>query len=378
MLRKLLATSAIAASLLAGAVHPAVAAPGTAAAPALAKLQEEPDLRQECSNRSAEAARVNGWTRSRFEYCHHTREETNLYATNGTYLGFFHFDLWTLGFAYDGSRRVDYVTSIENLALASQLNHELTWLTVNYDSCSGMADIACSGPRERTGASNDWYTNPRMDTFTVTSPDGTGTGTFKFVTHTMRLNFIVEYRDGRTHPYDEWATAVAHVRFDNAGPSLGNGKHKGTVFTDHVPTLNLPLTGAAIDAEARHVDDAQNHPERTFPSRVGKVAPGKTTPLHRLMDSSEIDKNHTASVNICRNIWGPEYTSGGQDCDEYPFKSTYEGSWKSTGNQPFQWNGSARPIDAGDNQRGGTKLANFYGENRILDNDPFYVRVTPS
>lgn len=376
MLRKLLATAAVAASLLATTGQSALAATETTAAPTVAQLQAEPDLRQECANRADEAARVNGWTRSPFEYCHHTREETNLYATNGAYLGFFNFDLWTLGFAYDGSRRVDYVTTIENLALASQLNHELTWLTVNYDSCTGMADVSCSSPRERSAASNDWYTNPRMDTYTVTSPDTAGSGPFTTATHTTRLNFTVEYRDGRTHPYDEWSTAVAHVRFDSAGSALGNGKHKGTVFTDHVPTLDLPLSDAGIDEEARHVNDAQNHPERTFPSRVGKAVPGKTTPLHRLMNSSEIDKNHTASVSICRNVWGPEYTSGGQDCDEYPFKSTYEGSWKSTNNQPFQWNGSARPIDAGDNQRGGTKLAGFYGEKRILDNDPFYVRVT--
>ncbi|MFD9701272.1 hypothetical protein [Lentzea sp. NPDC059081] len=155
MLRKLLATAAIAASLLTVAVHPATANTDATAA-TVAQLQDEPDLRQECGNRSSEAARVNGWTCSRFEYCHHTREETNLYATNGAYLGFFNFDLWTLGFAYDGSRRVDYVTSIENLALASQLNHELTWLTVDYDSCTGMADVTCSGPLERSAASNEW------------------------------------------------------------------------------------------------------------------------------------------------------------------------------------------------------------------------------
>ncbi|GDY33975.1 NucA/NucB deoxyribonuclease domain-containing protein [Gandjariella thermophila] len=70
-------------------------------------------------------------------------------------------------------------------------------------------------------------------------------------------------------------------------------------------------------------------------------------------------------------------TAGGQECDEYPFQSAYEGSSTSTDGKPYQWLGSARPIDGGDNGRGGTKLANFYGMKRILDNDPFFVAILP-
>ena len=104
------------------------------------------------------------------------------------------------------------------------------------------------------------------------------------------------------------------------------------------------------------------------------------------MDADAKADNHDASVRICKDVWGPDYATGGLDCDEYPFQSTYEGSYQSTGGNPFRWNGSARPINSVQNQRGGNHLQLFYGQNRILDEnlgtgqagptDPFRIAVT--
>lgn len=376
MLKKIISITAVVASVLSVAAQPAAATiPASARLLPAAAVQAEPDLRQECAGRSAEAARTNGWTRSRFEHCFHKRHESYLFTNSGQYMGFFKFDIWVLGFTPDGSRRVDYVINVDKFELSAQLSGDLTWLTIGHEGCAGRSDIACSAPLQRSDSSNAWYAQPRMDPITITSPDTAGSGDFLTVALTSRFNVVVEYRNGITTPDEVNALAVSHVRFDSAGSKLGNGKHKGAVFTDHVPTLELPLTGAGIDEEARHVDDAQNNPERTFPSRVGKNVPGKTTPLHRLMNSTEADANHRGAVGICTNVWGPEYAAGGQECDEYPFKTTYEGSSKSTGGNPSQWNGSARPINGPQNRAAGTKLGVFYGENRILDNDAFYVKV---
>lgn len=134
---------------------------------------------------------------------------------------------------------------------------------------------------------------------------------------------------------------------------------------------------------------------RTFPSLPGKSVPGQgDRPLHRLMNGELIDKNHNASVGVCTAVWGPNYTTGNKQCDEYPFKSTYEGSATSTGatevnpngGNASTWLGSARPIKGADNMNGGNVLALFYGENRVLDvnigtarqgipSDPFRVAV---
>jgi hypothetical protein len=59
----------------------------------------------------------------------------------------------------------------------------------------------------------------------------------------------------------------------------------------------------------------------------------------------------------------------GADCDEYPFKSTYEGA----ANNPY----SIRMINSGQNQAGGSALGAFLGDNRILDHDPYTVLITP-
>jgi hypothetical protein len=85
------------------------------------------------------------------------------------------------------------------------------------------------------------------------------------------------------------------------------------------------------------------------------------------MDATKKSANHSASVNVCRDVRGENYTAGGQECDEHPFQSTHEGSSTSTDNEPCKWHGSTWPI----NGRGGTELGGFYGLNRVLDKDAY-------
>ncbi|WP_084467546.1 NucA/NucB deoxyribonuclease domain-containing protein [Actinokineospora inagensis] len=372
MMRRAVTLLAAVGALLVSVVPAATSA---AAAPASrVSAQAVTDLRGECAAHQAEAGRVQGWARSRFEQCHHYTEKVSLYNTNGSYLGYFDFELWILAFAYDGSRRVDYVTSVENVHQSTTMSNELTWLTIRLD-CRGT-DLVCPAGLSRADTIAGWYARSTMDTVTITSPDTAGTGPYKTVPLTETVGFTGEYRDGRTAPFYKDTEAINHVRFDSADSALGNGKYKGTVFTDHVPRFALARTGEGADEEARHVDDTLHHPERTFPAVIGKNAPGENAPLHRLMDPTKRRANHDAAVRLCTNVWGTNYAAGGMECDEYPFQSTYEGAAESTGNQPGLWNGSARPIPAADNGRGGTLLANFYGANRVLDNDAFFIALT--
>ena len=162
-------------------------------------------------------------------------------------------------------------------------------------------------------------------------------------------------------------------------------------MSDYIPTAVFDKSATSnYRAEAKHIDDALHHTSLTFPSFSPKFVPGEgDLPLHRLMDGTAKDNNHNASVRICVAVWGPDYAQPrppGRDCDEFPFQSTYEGSYISTGGDPFKWNGSARPIDSQQNTNGGTHLLQFYTDNRILDEnvgtdhtgptDPFRVAVT--
>ncbi|WP_327686229.1 NucA/NucB deoxyribonuclease domain-containing protein [Streptomyces sp. NBC_00467] len=82
------------------------------------------------------------------------------------------------------------------------------------------------------------------------------------------------------------------------------------------------------DAEAAHIRQAFLVPQDTKPYMSAKKVPGQTAkdPLHRTVDSKRIDKNRAAAVKQCKRYWGPNYTNGDKECDEYPFASTYEGA----------------------------------------------------
>ncbi|MFE2026518.1 NucA/NucB deoxyribonuclease domain-containing protein [Streptomyces hygroscopicus] len=71
----------------------------------------------------------------------------------------------------------------------------------------------------------------------------------------------------------------------------------------------------------------------------------------------------------CNDVWG-DYSGTDLQCDEYPFASTKEGSNK--GDDRY----SVRLIEGTDNESGGWRLNSMYTLNRILDGDPFYVKIT--
>ncbi|MFI9163249.1 NucA/NucB deoxyribonuclease domain-containing protein [Kitasatospora aureofaciens] len=165
-------------------------------------------------------------------------------------------------------------------------------------------------------------------------------------------------------------TDAAHsdVRFDYAGPIAG--KYKGTVFTAARVELVMSLSDPAVRESARHISDAQNNPERTFPSFTAKTIPGAKEPLHRLVNREEQKKNREAAIKTCEDIWG-DYSKSGLECDEYPFASTKEGANK--GDRRY----SARLIDGDDNGKGGNMIGEVYSVNRLLNGDAFYVKITP-
>ncbi|MET8627882.1 NucA/NucB deoxyribonuclease domain-containing protein [Kitasatospora sp. NPDC004669] len=116
--------------------------------------------------------------------------------------------------------------------------------------------------------------------------------------------------------------------------------------------------------------DAQNNPERTFPSFNGKSVPGAKQPLHRLIDRDKQDENRSVAIATCREVWD-DCANSGLQCDECPFSSTYEGANK--GDNRY----SARLIDGKDNGSGGNMIKAVFETNRLLDNDPFYVTIVP-
>ncbi|THA33492.1 NucA/NucB deoxyribonuclease domain-containing protein [Streptomyces sp. A1547] len=101
--------------------------------------------------------------------------------------------------------------------------------------------------------------------------------------------------------------------------------------------------------------------------RAGRA---RDRPPHRLINRDKQDANRDVAIATCNDVWG-NYEGSGLECDEYPFSSTYEGAAKNDNRY------SARLIDGRDNRKGGERIQKVYEENRILDNDLFYLKIVP-
>ncbi|MGR6913400.1 NucA/NucB deoxyribonuclease domain-containing protein [[Actinomadura] parvosata] len=93
-------------------------------------------------------------------------------------------------------------------------------------------------------------------------------------------------------------------------------------------------------------------------------APGDA-PLTRLMDETLKRKNGTEACKM----W-PSPRPPGEECDEYPFRSTWQGA--HTGDPDLTFSDL---IPTTENQDGGEQLAWFYRYHRVIDKDPFFVDV---
>ncbi|CAM5591150.1 putative protein OS=Kitasatospora aureofaciens OX=1894 GN=GCM10010502_61820 PE=4 SV=1 [Kitasatospora aureofaciens] len=243
-------------------------------------------------------------------------------------------------------------------------------------SGQGSGSVTKPDKQSRVELIGSWKQQP-LWTLTYTAPDKGplyDQGDQQIVKADLTLSMRVTSPNTRTSPWSEFGAAKSNVRFDYAGPVAG--KYKGTVFTDGRAELVMKLSDPAVRESALHIKDAQNNPERTFPSFNGKSIPGAKQPLHRLIDRAKQDENRRVAIATCNEVWG-DYSGSGLQCDEYPFSSTYEGANQkdSAGNLVNRY--SARLIDGKDNGDGGNMIKDVFTINRILDNDPFYVTIVP-
>lgn len=349
----------------------------TRAVPADPDPGEQADLRQQCTTHATAAKTGTGWIKSRFETCQKRSYDLILRNTANTEArGRLWFDMWTLGFAYDGSRRVEYATSIENIRVQAVAGEDATKWRVgqhfhhNINASDSDPDPKVTKPdvAERDELLGVWDRKP-LWTLTYTSPDSGpqyASGNQQKVKATIGMD-VTASSPSITIKYSEVDAFYSNVRFDYAGPV--GGKHKGTVFTQACVELVMSQKDPDVNESALHIYDAQKRPERTFPSWPGKTVPGEKTPLHRLINKDKQEANRDKSIAECKTVWG-NYAGTGLECDEYPFASTKEGSTK--GDNRF----SVRLIDGSDNRKGGLRINDMYGLNRILDGDPFYVKIT--
>ena len=82
-------------------------------------------------------------------------------------------------------------------------------------------------------------------------------------------------------------------------------------------------------------------------------------------------------VAECRRLYGDNYTQrpdgGTNDCDEYPFASTYQSANYDTIGTAATW--AVMPVLSTHNQSAGSILGNWYRSDHLLDGDNFYVSI---
>ncbi|MET7402862.1 NucA/NucB deoxyribonuclease domain-containing protein [Dactylosporangium sp. NPDC005572] len=332
---------------------------------------EEDALRAACAQHADVAGTRTGWLSDRFQQCVRKRSGgVVIRDDNGQPAGELRFLLWVLARASSSSRQVTYTVRIEDITVSTIPPNVIDWpnqrIALSWRGCAGVADLACT-TTNRDATIQSWFTDPEYR-FTMSSPNGTGA----LPDLTVPADLFLDIRLGALpiRPTTLGDVAESKPRFDT-GRRMSPAN--GAVFPDFMPTYSLSLTDPSVDDSARHIHDALNHPERTFPSFIGKSVPNE---LHRLVDETLQSVNRAQSIATCADIWG-SWSETQPQCDEFPFASTREGSLTQTQFYGTHDRYSARLIHDNDNETAGSRLGTLYGQSRIIDGDAFKVRIDP-
>jgi hypothetical protein len=157
----------------------------------------------------------------------------------------------------------------------------------------------------------------------------------------------------------------------------------GCVYADAPAVFVLSTADAAVKEAALHIREAQN---AGSPGKLGFAADGsprvaafsalqrtRVTGLKGRINPSAAGANRNYSCVYADSIIKvrpqgsatcPATGGTGCSCDEYPFNSSWNGSFLNTNGT------SARHINAGQNGEAGTRLQLFYQAERVLDYTP--------
>ncbi|MDF2254384.1 NucA/NucB deoxyribonuclease domain-containing protein [Streptantibioticus ferralitis] len=277
----------------------------------------------------------------------------------------------TAGQGTKGSRAIRFETGFDNFKVIGKPPADpplrVYWATNGYSGVDG-SNKPCSVHGDGPQSQAEWE-NGKTAIFTISSAKTDG----------YSRDFVSRCSVGQWGAVDNTVgnnILQNGVRFDSAS-YLGS---KGAGIFDRVKAvMHYSLSSSRHGAVAAHIHLAQTNPAATYPPLPGggtKSIPGSPAsgkPLHRLMSSwdgaatTRYNKNRAVVSNTCAALTHqPD-----QECDEYPFASTWEGAGKGDGNFSVQY------LDKTQNGNAGTDLNNWYVADRILHNDEFYVQIDP-
>ncbi|GAA3553245.1 hypothetical protein GCM10022419_037060 [Nonomuraea rosea] len=243
-----------------------------------------------------------------------------------------------------------------------------------------------------------WRANPQVY-FEYFSDKNASRGPHKLAT--CDLSPMIVAGDGPL-PYVLSKMANMTVRCDTSETlTLSYG---GCVFADHVPTFSVrPVWehnngNPTPNHSAMLIQSALDDPDDTYPrtpNGASKVIPGSCAkgPLYRSSNATRNTKNRTQSKKFCAQLVNePDYPwdkGADEDCDEYPFAATHQGSAGPQANS-INYNVAVNLIPYSPNRSVGSLMNWFCQHYRVLGSHPdtgadtqhafgkFYIKVENS
>uniref|UniRef100_A0AAU2UVT9 Deoxyribonuclease NucA/NucB domain-containing protein n=1 Tax=Streptomyces sp. NBC_00003 TaxID=2903608 RepID=A0AAU2UVT9_9ACTN len=375
---------------------------------------------------SQDAKDSDGRVYNRFKWCKEFDLAVKYYKTeNGKQVlkGVNHATYQAAGLGYNDSRAtrtffrikpgtVRYTTwsNLEKLTTSKYLKLEISAECVPGSDSPGSGCAVGRSPAKMEW--DQWNNFGGWVYWDVSSAGGEGQDFVAF--HKWRFHF-----DGTSPgwpiPEERGETGPVGIRCDSATYfKIRNENYPhACIYTGALPFLTQSASDPSHGQVGRHIRDALNNPDSTYPLKTDgpKKIPGKWSasqagrgePLHRIDREGEYGKrNENWKKSGCGqnttqgNPWAPNYTPAtglpattapNQECDEYPFGSTWEGAAHPDYDFSVRW------VDKTHNGSAGNFLGQFYVTERILryspsptqgggvtpkgpSADPFWVNIT--
>lgn len=302
----------------------------------------------------------NGWWITRFGACSTEAIELTVHNQSGGIVGAMTFLEISYAFASSDINRWAHQVELRRvtatgLAVGSSAQGSAT--------CTGACSVAFSTfPSQSMDLGTDAEGEAQFVT-TVALPGDVGVGNSRWTYFFTNPSW--------SGPSTSVVSPAPTVRCDNATPGSSS---VGCVFFEYEPVHVVSLSGAT-PTFAAHVAAAQ------ATGLPGAYPAG--TPLTRLTNAALVTQNGNTA---CPAAWP---RPAGHSCDEYPFRSTWQGAFTGggtgrthpwcqipalgPGSGPVGW--SSCMIPATENSSAGGSLGFFYSSNRVIEADPFYVWI---
>lgn len=334
---------------------------------------------------AAKASRETFYLRNRFASCLSTDFYYNAYRceTSGSCsaVGYYTGRLLMIGEGSRKAQRTDWQARIVGWNKVGTVYPEMGLeLVVSCPGLQGGSPCTREGGRW-TGPVTRWIAQKptivgRLDAEGVPSvgSDGLHAAVDKLHYHAARVK-LIDTLGGSSMSWDQ------SFRCDSASYFSGDGQ--ACLFHQVRPTLTYRTSDPAVAEVAKHIKQAQDRPESTnpFSGATGIKIPGAKAsgkPLTRLsprFQSARYNRNNYLARKACR-AFDPSWGTAGLQCDEYPFRSTFEGAKYTEIYPSAQWKYSARMLTGTQNETAGQRLGQFFQRERVLHGDTFWVSIS--